>query len=60
EAPTGIAVFPQELLLIPRAVAERETNLQHWTVMPRGGHYAPAEEPELFLEDVRTFFRALR
>lgn len=60
EAPTGIAVFPQELLLIPRAVAARETNLQHWTVMPSGGHYAPAEEPELFLEDVRTFFRALR
>jgi hypothetical protein len=39
---------------------ERQANLVHWTVMPRGGHFAPAEEPELMVEDLRAFFRELR
>lgn len=60
EAPTGIAVFPEDVVLIPRAVAARRANLTRWTVMPRGGHFAPMEEPELLVEDVRAFFRALR
>ena len=60
EAPTGIAVFPMELLLVPRKVAERETNLVQWSLMPSGGHYAQTEEPELFVEDVRAFFRKVR
>ena len=60
EAPTGIAVFPYELLHVPRALAEREANLVHWTPMDRGGHFAAAEEPELVVEDLRTFFRPLR
>jgi pimeloyl-ACP methyl ester carboxylesterase len=60
QAPTGIAVFPHELLHVPRAFAEREANLVHWTRMDRGGHFAPAEEPALVVEDLRTFFRPLR
>jgi pimeloyl-ACP methyl ester carboxylesterase len=32
----------------------------HWTKMPRGGHFAALEEPQLFVEDVRKFFRTLR
>lgn len=60
EAPTGIAVFPYELLHVPRALAEREANLVHWTRMDRGGHFAAAEEPELIVEDLRAFFRPLR
>jgi pimeloyl-ACP methyl ester carboxylesterase len=60
QAPTGIAVFPYELAHVPRAVAEREANLVHWTRMGRGGHFAPAEEPELVVEDLRAFFRPLR
>jgi hypothetical protein len=39
---------------------ERQANLTRWTVMPRGGHFAPAEEPELMVEDLRAFFRDLR
>jgi len=35
-------------------------NLVRWTEMPRGGHFAAMEEPELLAEDVRTFFRPLR
>ncbi len=58
--PTGIAVIPMEMLLLPRKVVERETNLVHWSVMPSGGHYAQVEEPELVLNDIREFFRPLR
>ena len=60
EAPTGIAVFPYELSHVPRAVAEREANLVHWTRMDRGGHFAAAEEPTLIVDDLRAFFRPLR
>ena len=60
EAPTGIAVFPNDLIFVPRAVAERHTNLHRWTVMPRGGHFAAAEEPDLLVDDLRAFFRPLR
>jgi pimeloyl-ACP methyl ester carboxylesterase len=60
EAPTAIAVFPEETVLYPRAVAERHANLRQWTVMPRGGHFAAFEEPELLVDDVRKFFRTLR
>ena len=60
EAPTGIAVFPEDVFLVPRSVAAERTDLRRWTVMPRGGHFAPMEEPELLVEDVRAFFRPLR
>lgn len=60
EAPTAIAVYPQDVIQYPRAVAERQANLQQWTVMPRGGHFAPMEEPEALVDDVRRFFRLLR
>ena len=60
EAPTGIAVFPNDLVFVPRRLAEMYTNLVHWTVMPRGGHFAAAEEPDLIVEDIRDMFRGLR
>ena len=60
EAPTAIAVFPQDVIQYPRAVADRHANLQQWTVMPRGGHFAPMEEPDLLVDDVRRFFRRFR
>ena len=34
--------------------------VQRWTEMPRGGHFAALEEPELLVEDMRAFFRPLR
>lgn len=60
--PTGVAVFPGEYLIgrVPRAWAERTYNIQHWTEMPRGGHFAALEEPELLVQDIRAFFRKLR
>ena len=59
-APTGIAQFPKELAVVPPEVCARYANLVHHTRMPRGGHFAPAEEPELVVDDLRAFFRTLR
>jgi pimeloyl-ACP methyl ester carboxylesterase len=58
EVPTGVAVFPQEMLngRPPRTWAERDYQVVHWSVMPRGGHFACLEQPELFVRDVREFF----
>ena len=46
----------------PRAWPERTygKRLIHWTEMPRGGHFAALESPELLVQDVRTFFRKVR
>ena len=60
EAPVGIAVFPRELTHVPRSFAARQANLVHWTRLPSGGHFAPAEEPQLVVEDLRRCFRPLR
>jgi pimeloyl-ACP methyl ester carboxylesterase len=59
EAPVGMAVFPRDLLLLPRTMVATYANLVHWTVMPRGGHFAPSEAPELVVEDIRAFFSEL-
>jgi len=58
--PTGIGMFPGEAFYVPRSRVERDANLVHWTYMPRGGHFAACEQPELFLEDLRAFYRPLR
>ncbi|NQZ98162.1 MAG: epoxide hydrolase [Myxococcales bacterium] len=60
EVPTAFAVFPEDVLLLPRSIAERRTNLQRWTVMKSGGHFAPAEEPAALVDDLRSFLRPLR
>ena len=58
--PCGVALFPKEIAHPPREWAERSLNVQRWTKMPRGGHFAALEEPELLAEDIRSFFRPLR
>jgi microsomal epoxide hydrolase len=59
--PTGFAAFPVEKAYLqpPRSILERDFNLVHYTKMPRGGHFACWEQPQLFAEDVRRFFRML-
>lgn len=60
--PTGIAVFAHQAAdegEPPREWAERLYHVRQWTRMPRGGHFAPAEEPELLARDIATFFTAL-
>ena len=56
ETPTAAAIFPFEILRPPRRWAEAAFNIQRWTVMPRGGHFAAMEEPKLLADDIRTFF----
>jgi pimeloyl-ACP methyl ester carboxylesterase len=55
--PTGIARYPKEVVRFPRSWVERRYNVTHWADMPRGGHFAAMEQPELFVEDLRSFFR---
>jgi epoxide hydrolase len=58
--PTGVAVFPNDFQTI-RSFAERaNTNIIHWSEFDRGGHFAAMEIPELLVDDLREFFRALR
>jgi pimeloyl-ACP methyl ester carboxylesterase len=58
--PTAMAAFPKEISRPPREWGERSFNLQRWTDMPSGGHFAALEEPERLVEDIRVFFRPLR
>jgi len=61
ETPTGYAEFPKEILRPPRSVAERVyANIQRWTVMEKGGHFAALEQPEALAREVRAFFRPFR
>lgn len=60
EAPAGVGVFSEEAFFMPRRWAERYYNLQHWTMMKPGGHFAPMEEPQALTEDIRTFFRSIQ
>src|SRR6201997_726403 len=59
--PTGVAVFPKEIVPPVRRWMEASyPNIQHWREMPKGGHFAAFEQPDLFVEEVRNFFRRLR
>jgi len=61
EVPTACALFPKEMLAwAPRSYVERIYNVQHWTEMPRGGHFAAMEEPALMVNDLRSFLNTLR
>ena len=61
ETPTGFAAFPADLAPPPpKEWIERSFNLRRHTLMPKGGHFAALEEPELLVEDIRAFFRPLR
>ncbi len=59
DVPTGHAVYPGELYQAPRAWAERQFNIVHWERMPRGGHFAAMEVPELYAADLLAFTAAL-
>ncbi len=61
EVPTAAALFPAEILSWPpRSYVERVYNIARWTEMPRGGHFAALEQPDLLVDDIRAFARTLR
>jgi pimeloyl-ACP methyl ester carboxylesterase len=59
QVPTALAVFPGDLVRPPRTWAERSYDLRRYSRMPRGGHFAAVEEPELLAADIREFFTGL-
>jgi pimeloyl-ACP methyl ester carboxylesterase len=61
DVPTGCSVFPGELQRPSRRwAARRFTDIRYWNEPPRGGHFAAFEQPELFVDEVRSFFRLVR
>lgn len=58
--PTGIALFPADILLPPKEWAVHNLNVTRWTPMPRGGHFTAMEEPDLLAQDIREFYRPFR
>lgn len=56
--PTGFAAFPNELMHCPKSWAQiRYRNIQSYTFMPRGGHFAAFEEPQLLADDLFNFVK---
>lgn len=60
EVPSGFSIFPGDLFRPPRAWLERTANVVRATEPPRGGHFAPFEQPELYVDELRAFFRPYR
>jgi pimeloyl-ACP methyl ester carboxylesterase len=59
--PAAVSVFPEEVYQAPRSWTERAyKNLVHFNEVPKGGHFAAWEQPQLFSEEVRAGFRSLR
>jgi epoxide hydrolase len=60
-APTGCSIFPRELQRPSRRWAEKRfTDIRYWNEPDRGGHFAAFEQPRLFVDEVRAFFRLVR
>lgn len=61
ELPAGISNFPKEITPAPQSWLEkRMKNIVHWNDLPRGGHFAAWEQPELFVDELRTCFAKMR
>jgi pimeloyl-ACP methyl ester carboxylesterase len=59
EVPTGVAMFPKEVMRTPRSAVARKYDLRHWTSMKSGGHFPALEEPEALAADIRAFVKGL-
>jgi epoxide hydrolase len=61
DVPTGCSVFPKEIQRPSRRWAERRfRDIRYWSEPARGGHFAAFEQPGLFVDEVRAFFRLVR
>jgi pimeloyl-ACP methyl ester carboxylesterase len=59
--PTGCSIFPKEIIRPSRRWTEKRfRNVVYWNELPRGGHFAAFEQPELFVKELRDCFRPLR
>lgn len=57
DVPTGHARYPGEIIKTPRSWAEEIYDIARWNELPEGGHFAAMEVPDLFIKEVRSFFR---
>lgn len=57
ETPTAFALFPHDLGMAPRELAERHFAVERFSIMPRGGHFAALEQPDLLAADIVAFLR---
>jgi pimeloyl-ACP methyl ester carboxylesterase len=61
QLPVAVTVFPDEIYAAPRSWAERAyPKMIYFNKLPKGGHFAAWEQPELFVREVREGFRSLR
>ncbi len=59
--PVAVSVFPDELYEAPKSWSEKAyPNLIHYNKLPKGGHFAAWEQPELMTSELRTAFKSLR
>jgi len=59
--PVAVSAFPDELYQAPRSWTERAyPKLIHYNRLPKGGHFAAWEQPQLLAEEVCAGFRSLR
>nr|WP_234823981.1 epoxide hydrolase family protein [Mycobacteroides abscessus] len=57
--PTAVAIFPYDIALPVRSIAERTHNIVRWNTFEKGGHFAAMEQPEILVTDIREFFHGL-
>ena len=57
--PVGYAVFPKEVAVAPERWVDQYYNVVQRTEMPKGGHFAALEQPDLMVQDIRLFFAKL-
>lgn len=61
EVPSGFSFFSGDLFTNPpREWLDRVANVVRVNKLPRGGHFAPFVEPELYAQELRDFFRPYR
>ena len=59
--PVGVAAYPREIIVPVRHwLASDYPDIRHFATMPKGGHFAAFEQPALYIDDIRTYFRMLR
>lgn len=58
DIPTAFLISPREIIMLPRKIAQERTNLQRWTVLERGGHFAPVENASALISEYKAFFGA--
>jgi pimeloyl-ACP methyl ester carboxylesterase len=59
--PTGVSIFPKEIMRPTRKWAEAVMhNIVHWNELDKGGHFAAWEQPDLYVQEIRTCFSKMR